>query len=91
MNQQLELLDVHNRRLGVLRKKAAKVGIQMDASVEMEIEDISNTVLGLESELKRTLQHLKLQQAIKGISVDPSILIEIEDIEKYFLGKGETV
>ena len=37
---EIKLLKIHRRRLEKLIEKRAKVGVQMDATVDMEIEDI---------------------------------------------------
>lgn len=82
--QELKLLKIHKRRLGLLKEKRAKVGTQAEASVDMEIEDIQGEISTIETSLKRRLQALREKAAVYGLNSDPSVSIEIEDIEGYF-------
>ena len=81
--RKIKLIEINKRRLNKLEEKAAKVGIQMDASIDMEMEDIKEIIEGFETELLKRLQIRKEQKALQGINTDPAILIEIEDLEKW--------
>lgn len=89
MNSELKLIKIHKRRLEKLQEKAARVGVQMDASVDIEIEDIQEQITELERILRRRLNSLQLKLATYGISADPALSIEAEDIEDYFKDQDE--
>lgn len=84
VRETINLLKIHKRRKAQLEKQRAFIGTQTEVSVNMEINDISDKISELESDLRRYLHKLKLEEAAKGISTDPCVLLKIEDIEEYF-------
>jgi hypothetical protein len=84
MNNELNLIKIHKRRMNVLLEQQAKRGINESASVVMEIDDIKNHIAELETILRRRLNSLQLKAAAYGLSADPHISMEIEDIQDYF-------
>lgn len=81
-------LEAHERRLRLLRRKAAELGINAPVEILMEIEDIESILQGIYlpkdgiSIIQRRLKYLREKYYYMGQNTPADILVEIDELEK---------